>query len=98
MRSTAESSATHRTTRTGALRVGELTDGYDVCTRLFDPIPAGDAEVEHSVGHVERDLLRTKYPHLVDPGIVDARPVVDIRTSLDREVGVTEELHGRRLE
>ena len=86
----------HRTG--GRLRVVQLAERHDVAAGLLDPVAPGDAEVEQPVGDVPRDLLGPQDAHLVDPGIVDRRPVVDRRRAADREVGRLEQLEGGLLE
>ena len=81
---TGESAGTASTTRMGlavALEYCSSPSEVTVAPPLLDPVPAGDAEVEQAVGHVERDLLGAQDPHVVDPGIVDGGPVVDARTT-----------------
>ena len=56
------------------LRVVQLAEADDVARRLLDPVAAGDADVEQSLGDVGRDLLRAQDAHLGDPRVVDAWP------------------------
>ena len=56
----------------GGLRVVQLGEGDDLGVALLDPVAAGDADVEHALGDVARDLLRAQDAHLVDARVVDA--------------------------
>ena len=58
----------------------------------------GDAEVEATLGHVLRDLLRTEDAHFVDARVVDGGAVVDVGAAQHREVGVVEQLDGLGFE
>ena len=85
--------AEHYTNRRArVLGICELANGHDIRTCLFDPVPSRDPRDRTShTTHVLRDLLRPQYPNLVDSRVVDARPVVDIRAPLHRQIGIREE-------
>jgi hypothetical protein len=76
----------------------QLGERLHLDTRLLDPVPPGDADVEQPVGDVARDLLGPQHGDVEDARVVDVGPVVDVRVPLDREVRVFEELEGRLLE
>ena len=80
------------------LGVLEAADAHHVAGRLLDPVAAGDAEIEHALGHVRRDLLRAQDPHLVDARIVDLGPVGDIGIAVDPQIGGLEQIEGGLLE
>ena len=76
----------------------QLGERHDLDARLLDPVAAGDADVEQTVGDVARDLLRPQDRDVDDAGIVDRGLVVDVGGAGEREVGVLEQLQGRLFE
>src|SRR5207247_1208105 len=67
-------------------------------TGLLDPVPARDAEVEQAVGHVPRDLLGAQDEDLVDAGVGDGGPVLDVGGPRNGKVGGLEQLEGGALQ
>ena len=68
----------------------ELPKGHDVAGGLLDPVPAGDAEVEHAAGDIGRDLLRAEDADLVDTGL----PPGNIALRPEPELAVVPSPHG----
>src|SRR5207249_955920 len=79
-------------------RVAQLAEAHDFAGRLLDPVASGDAEVEHAIGHVARDLLGPQDAHLVDAGILDRGPIGDLRRAVHGQVGRLEQLEGGLLQ
>ena len=82
----------------GRLGVGELAERDHLAPPFLDAVAPSNAEVEEAVGHVDRDLLGTQDPHLIDARVVDAGSIGHVRGAVHGQVCVLEQLHGGAFE